>query len=91
MKKNICEQKDLKPGPQANLRIESNRDMAGQDALSWTLQGDKKKNQPRRKHEREAQTELTTSIKNEGTEKRKKMPKPVLATEILPHASIKEA
>lgn len=34
MKKNVRRWKDLKPGPQVNLRRESNRDMAGQDAVS---------------------------------------------------------
>lgn len=34
MKRNIRRQKDLKSGPQVNLKIESNRDMAGLDAVS---------------------------------------------------------
>lgn len=65
---NIRRQKDLKPGPQVNLKIE-NKDIAGQDAVSWTVQRDEKKKQPRRKHEREAQTEQTKSIRNGETEK----------------------
>lgn len=34
MKRNIRRQKDLKSGPQVDLKIESNRDMAGLDAVS---------------------------------------------------------
>lgn len=78
MKRNIRRQKDLKSGPQVNLKIESNRDMAGLDAVSWKVQRDEKKKQLRIKQEREAQTEQIKSIRNGGTEKaeqkRKKMP-----------------
>lgn len=34
MKKNVKTRTDLKPGPQVNLKIESNRDIAEQDAVS---------------------------------------------------------